>query len=244
MGYRIVFVCMGNICRSPTAHAVLRHRLQQTGLHRLVSVDSAGTHSYHTGAAPDARSQQHAQQRGYRMDDLQARSVSDADFEEADLLLAMDWDNLALFEQACPDKHRRKVRRFAEFFQRHDSPVVPDPYYGGHQGFEAVLDLVEDGCDGLLAHLAQPAVVQQCLPEWTLETDHQRIHRSWSFQTFAQAMQFILQVGALAEAHNHHPDIWNSYTQVRLSLTTHDTGGLSWRDLALADAIDHEALSG
>ena len=240
MRYRIVFVCMGNICRSPTAHAVFRHRLQATGLDRVVSVDSAGTHSYHIGAAPDARSQRHASTRGYRMDDLQARRVHETDFAEADLLLAMDWDNLALLEQACPPAHRHKVRRFAEFFQRHDSPVVPDPYEGGAAGFEEVLDLVEDGCEGLLAHLARPNVVQQCLPDWTLDADGTRIHRQWQFKTFAQAMHFIQRIGELAEAQNHHPDLWNSWTRVRVSLTTHDSGGLTWRDLALAAAIDHD----
>lgn len=241
--YRIVFVCMGNICRSPTAHAVLRHRLQQTGLHRLIAVDSAGTHSHHIGAPPDARSQQHASARGYRMDDLQARRVSAIDFEKADLLLAMDWDNLALLEQACPAAHRNKLRRFAEFFVQHDGPVVPDPYDGGPQGFESVLNLVEDGCEGLMVHFAQPAVVRRCLPEWSIDADHKRIQRSWTCASFAHAMQFIQRVGTLAEAHNHHPDIWNSHRQVRLTLTTHDTGGLSWRDLALADAIDQLAPS-
>lgn len=236
--YRIVFVCMGNICRSPTAHGVLRHRLAATGLDRVVAVDSAGTHSYHIGATPDARSREHARARGYDLDDLQARRIDALDFANADLLLAMDWDNLALLEAACPTEHRHKLRRLAEFFQRHDSPVVPDPYEGGPAGFERVLDLVEDGCDGLLQHLGQAHVIQQCLPAWTLDAAGNHIWREWQLADYAAAMHFIQRVGELAQAHNHHPDLWNSWTRVRVSLTTHDVGGLSWRDLALAAAID------
>ena len=98
-GPRVLMVCMGNICRSPTAHGVLRHKLMQAELDQRVAVDSAGTHAYHVGSPPDARSQAHAQRRGYRFDDLRARAVADADFEHFDLILAMDWDNLALLEQ-------------------------------------------------------------------------------------------------------------------------------------------------
>ena len=151
--YRIVFVCMGNICRSPTAHAVMRARLAQTGLDRVVSVDSAGTHAHHLQAPPDARSQQHALARGYAMDDLRARRIDEDDFAHADLVLAMDWDNLALLEQACPASQRHKLRRLTEFCRQHDSPVVPDPYQGGSDGFEHVLDLLEDACDGLIRHV-------------------------------------------------------------------------------------------
>ena len=236
--YRIVFVCMGNICRSPTAHGVMRQRLAETGLDRVVAVDSAGTHSYHIGAAPDARSRQHARARGYDLDDLRARRIDAVDFAQADLLLAMDWDNLALLEHACPAEHRHKLRRLAEFFQRHDSPVVPDPYEGGAAGFEHVLDLVEDGCEGLLQHLGQARVIQSCLPAWTLDAGSTHIWREWQLDDYDTAMRFIQNIGHLAQSHNHHPDLWNSWTRVRVSLTTHDVGGLSWRDLALAAAID------
>ncbi|WP_334153954.1 low molecular weight protein-tyrosine-phosphatase [Tepidimonas sp.] len=151
--YRVVFFCMGNICRSPTAHGVFRHRLQARGLHHRVAVSSAGTHAYHVGQAPDSRSQHHARLRGYDLADLRARQLAAIDFEHADLLLAMDWDNLALAEAMCPPPHRRKLRRLTEFCRHHVSPVVPDPYYGGADGFEHVLDLVEDACDGLLHHI-------------------------------------------------------------------------------------------
>ncbi|TSE32882.1 low molecular weight protein-tyrosine-phosphatase [Tepidimonas charontis] len=153
--YHIVVFCMGNICRSPTAHAVLRHRLQQRGWHAWVTVDSAGTHAYHVGHAPDPRAQHHARLRGYDLSDLRARQLTPEDFARADLLLGMDWDNLALAEAACPPAHRRKLRRLAEFCRRHDSPVIPDPYYEGASAFEYVLDLVEDACDGLLDHVGR-----------------------------------------------------------------------------------------
>ena len=151
--YRVVFFCMGNICRSPTAQGVFRQRLQARGLHQRVAASSAGTHAFHVGEAPDIRSQHHARLRGYDLSDLRARQLAAIDFEQADLLLAMDWDNLALAEAMCPPAHRRKLRRLTEFCRRHDSPVVPDPYYGGADGFDRVLDLVEDACDGLLDHI-------------------------------------------------------------------------------------------
>jgi protein-tyrosine phosphatase len=153
MVYSVLFVCMGNICRSPTAEGVFAHRVCQHGLAGRVRVDSAGTHNYHPGSPPDARSQTHAKHRGYDLSTLRARQITDDDFVSFDLVLAMDWDNLALLQAACPPQHQHKLRRLTEFCQRHDSPVVPDPYYGGQQGFEQVLDLVEDACDGLLAHI-------------------------------------------------------------------------------------------
>lgn len=153
--YHVLFVCMGNICRSPTADGVFRHKLQRQGLSHLVSVDSAGTHNYHPDSPPDERSQLHAARRGYDLSSLRARQVRAADFATFDLILVMDWDNLALLQETCPPPHRHKLRRLTEFCQMHSSPVVPDPYYGGERGFEQVLDLVEDACDGLLAHVRQ-----------------------------------------------------------------------------------------
>ncbi len=158
--FSVLFLCMGNICRSPTAHGVFRHLVVQHGLEQHVHVDSAGTHNYHPGEAPDERSQRHAKRRGYDLSDLTARQLSREDFVQHDLLLAMDWDNLALAEQRCPDQHRHKLRRLAEFCRRHEATVVPDPYYGGHDGFEHVLDLIEDACDGLLVHVRQRLKLQ------------------------------------------------------------------------------------
>jgi len=153
--YSVLFVCMGNICRSPTAHGVFQHKVNQHGLANQVQVDSAGTHNYHPGSPPDERSQVHALKRGYDLSDLSARQISDSDFENCDLILAMDWDNLALIQAECPPEHQGKVRRVTEFCMKHESPVVPDPYYGGKDGFEHVLDLVEDACEGLIRHVQQ-----------------------------------------------------------------------------------------
>ena len=152
--YRLTFVCMGNICRSPTADGVMRSKVAARNWQHWIEVDSAGTHAYHVGEAPDRRSQQHAQRRGYDLSMLRARQLTAEDFENADLVLVMDWDNLALAEALCPDRHRHKLKRLTEFCLQHDSPVVPDPYDGGAQGFEQVLDLVEDACEGLLTHIA------------------------------------------------------------------------------------------
>ena len=130
----------------------MRQRLQQAGLAGRIAVDSAGTHNYHPGKPPDARTQKHAALRGYDLSALRARQVVAEDFERFDLILTMDWDNQSLTESLCPPAHLKKVRRLAEFFRQHSDTVVPDPYYGGPQDFERVLDLVEDGVDGLLAH--------------------------------------------------------------------------------------------
>ncbi|MDB5849633.1 MAG: phosphotyrosine protein phosphatase [Rhodoferax sp.] len=151
--FSILFVCMGNICRSPTAHGVLQHKVDALGLQDRIRVDSAGTHNYHPDSPPDARSQQHASRRGYDLSALRARQIVDADFEAHDLILVMDWDNLSLAQDQSSPRHHPKIRRLTEFCERHDSPVVPDPYYGGARGFEEVLDLVEDACDGLLKHV-------------------------------------------------------------------------------------------
>lgn len=151
--FHVIFVCTGNICRSPTAHGVLRQRVRDAGLDARVRVDSAGTHGYHVGDPPDARSQAHARARGYELADLRARQLGTADFAQADLLLVMDDDNLRVVQARCPPEHRAGLRRFTEFCRVPRSRDVPDPYYGGADGFERVLDLVEDGCDGLLAHV-------------------------------------------------------------------------------------------
>jgi protein-tyrosine phosphatase len=144
---------MGNICRSPTAHGVFRHKVQDMGLQSMVTVDSAGTHNYHPGSAPDSRSQAHALKRGYHLSDLRARQIKRSDFDQFDLILVMDWDNLSLVHEKCPLQSLKKVKRFTEFCLKFDSPVVPDPYYEGAPAFELVLDLVEDASAGLIRHL-------------------------------------------------------------------------------------------
>ena len=151
--YSILFVCMGNICRSPTAHGVFRHKVKEQGLGHVIHVDSAGTHNYHPGSAPDDRSQVHAAKRGYQLSDLRARQITAEDFDLHDLILVMDWDNLALVQDICPSSAQKKVRRLTEFCLTSDSPVIPDPYYGGADGFNQVLDLVEDAAEGLLQYV-------------------------------------------------------------------------------------------
>jgi protein-tyrosine phosphatase len=148
--FKILFVCMGNICRSPTAEGVFRHKLKEHQLLDHVLVDSAGTHNYHPDAPPDPRSQRHARQRGYDLSGIRARGVQDRDFYHFDLLLTMDWDNRALLEERCPAPLRHKVRGFAEFLPTTQTTVIPDPYYGDNNGFEHVLDLIEEASDGLM----------------------------------------------------------------------------------------------
>lgn len=151
--YRVLFICMGNICRSPTAEGVFRHQVIKAGLANQVLIDSAGTHNYHPGEAPDMRSQRHAAKRGYDLSPIRARQLTDEDFVHFDLLLVMDWDNLALTEARCPPQHQVKLRRLTEFCTQLEATVVPDPYYDGEAGFEYVLDLIEDASEGLLNHV-------------------------------------------------------------------------------------------
>jgi protein-tyrosine phosphatase len=148
---KILFVCMGNICRSPTAEGVFKAKLQNNKLHDIVHVDSAGTHNYHPNSPPDSRSQMHALKRGYDLSNLRARAVNDDDFEKFDLLITMDWDNRSLLEQRGPPHSQHKIRGFAEFLTTSNATVIPDPYYGDEKNFEHVLDLVEEASEGLMA---------------------------------------------------------------------------------------------
>ncbi len=146
---------MGNICRSPTAHGVLEKKLSALSLSKEVYVDSAGTHNFHPNSPPDPRTQRHALKRGYDLSNLRARAVTETDFKEFDLLLTMDWDNRALLEERCPAQFLHKIRGLTEFLQSSQATSVPDPYYGGDQDFELVLDLIEEACDGLLHSFIQ-----------------------------------------------------------------------------------------
>ena len=149
----ILFVCMGNICRSPTAESVLRHYVEKAQLDGRIRIDSAGTHDYHIGDAPDARTVRAASQRGYDMSQLRGRQVEADDFARFDYVLAMDEENLANLQRLRPRGTRCHLGLFLEFAVHHVEREVPDPYYGGAQGFERVLDMVEDGVDGLLRHI-------------------------------------------------------------------------------------------
>lgn len=152
---RVLFICMGNICRSPTAEAVFRHYVENAGLSGRILIDSAGTHDYHIGDAPDARAQRAAQQRGYDMSGLRGRQVEEGDFHRSDYVLAMDKANLAILQRLAPPASDAQVRLFLEYARHHAEREVPDPYYGGADGFERVLDMVEDAAEGLLQHIRQ-----------------------------------------------------------------------------------------
>ena len=146
----VLFVCMGNICRSPMAEGVLRRRLEQDTALPSIGVDSAGTHSYHVGAPPDQRAQAAAARRGIDISAQRARRVVDADFERFDYILAMDRDNLDVLLEAAAEEFHHKIRLFLDFSRANPRGDVPDPYYGGTTGFERVLDLVEEAADGLI----------------------------------------------------------------------------------------------
>jgi protein-tyrosine phosphatase len=150
----VLFVCLGNICRSPTAHAVFRHLVNEKQLD--IEIDSAGTIGYHQGAKPDARSMEHGIRRGYNFDGLFSRKVLKEDFEKFDYILAMDKSNLADLHSMAPQGYLEKVQLFLDFANRYPQfSEVPDPYYGGEKGFELVLDLIEDASSGLLKHLEE-----------------------------------------------------------------------------------------
>jgi len=150
----VLFVCTGNICRSPTAHGVFLHMVNAAGLSQQVRVDSAGTHDYHVGAPPDARAQVHARRRGYDLSALRARQVVRADFEAFDRILAMDRGHLRILRLHAPPGYGG-LGLFMDYAQPSLGQDVPDPYYGGADGFERVLDMIEQAAAGLLHRLQQ-----------------------------------------------------------------------------------------
>jgi protein-tyrosine phosphatase len=150
---RILFVCLGNICRSPTAEAVLRELAAREAPELMLEVDSAGTAAYHVGQPPDPRTRAAAARRGYDLSALRARTIESADFERFDLILAMDRENLQNLRRRAPSDTHERLRLFLEFLPAAAPEDVPDPYYGGPNGFEEVLDLVEAATRGLLADL-------------------------------------------------------------------------------------------
>lgn len=149
---KILMVCTGNICRSPTAEVVFREFLKKNSLDKKVQVDSAGTHDYHVGETPDPRAVAHARRRGYDISGLRARQVAAADFESFDLLLAMDRGHLRVMERLCAPQHRHKLTLFLDFGGLKEKEV-PDPYYGGPEEFERLLDMAEAGSRGLVDHV-------------------------------------------------------------------------------------------
>lgn len=153
----VLFVCMGNICRSPTAEGVFRHFVEESGLSDQIEIDSAGTHAYHTGEPADRRATTAAERRGYSLTQIRARRVLDQDFERFDYVIAMDRDNADRLVEQADAEHHDKIRLFLEFGTAQEDEV-PDPYYGGAAGFERVLDLVEDASRGLLETLRKKQV--------------------------------------------------------------------------------------
>ncbi len=153
MNYRVLLVCMGNICRSPTAEAVLRNFIKNNNLGSNVEVDSAGTHGYHVGETPDSRTQRAASLRGYDLSQLRARKVAGQDLEYFDLILAMDKSNLDNLQRMATPEQLKKIQLFMAYAKNFDDDEVPDPYYGLGHGFDLVLDMVEDAAQGVVDEL-------------------------------------------------------------------------------------------
>ncbi len=147
---RVLFVCMGNICRSPTAEGVFRKLLREKGLEDKVDVASAGTHGYHIGEAPDQRTQRAAARRGYDLSSIRARKIARQDLDYFDLILAMDRSSLEALHLVCPPERTDRLGLFMDYSKNFEDDEVPDPYYGLGQGFDLVLDMVEDATNGLL----------------------------------------------------------------------------------------------
>lgn len=147
---RVLFVCMGNICRSPTAEGIFRHLIKTEGLTHLIETDSAGTHDYHVGRPPDPRAMEAAARRGINIGDLRARAVEELDFSTFDWILAMDSSNLAWLQAKASAESRERIHAFLDFAPALMECDVPDPYFGSRDGFDYVLDLVDEAARGLL----------------------------------------------------------------------------------------------
>lgn len=152
---------MGNTCRSPSAEGVFRRLINEAGLANVVGTDSAGTHGFHVGEPSDARAISAARKRGYDISERVARQVSAEDFREFDLILVMDWENLSALQQQCPKPHQHKLMLLMRFANEFEEATVPDPYYGGPEGFSKVLDYIEDACQGVLELVRKRATQYQ-----------------------------------------------------------------------------------
>ncbi len=153
MAVRVLFVCMGNICRSPMAEGMFRKAVREAGLGSQIEIDSAGTHAYHVGSPPDPRAQQAIRQRGEDISDLRGRHVAKEDFERFDYILVMDGDNYDRLIERAPAHHHGKIRRLLSFSRKYPNLDVVDPYYGGARGFEENLDMIEDAVQGLIREI-------------------------------------------------------------------------------------------
>ncbi len=152
---KVLFVCLGNICRSPTAEGVFRKLVNESRLSRQIAIDSAGTHAYHIGESPDERAQDAAARRGIDLSGLRGRQATPADLEEFDYVLAMDRENLRNLQSIALPHQQEKIHLFLDFAQDNAHQEVPDPYFGGRHGFDKVLDMIEEAAGGLLADIRQ-----------------------------------------------------------------------------------------
>ena len=153
----VLFVCTGNICRSPTAEAIFRKLVADAGMSETILADSAGTHGYHIGEPPDVRAQASAADRGYDLSSLRARRVERADFQRFDLIVAMDRDHFTILSRMAEPFAAHKLKLMMSYADGFEEEDVPDPYYGGPQDFERVLDMLEDAARGLLDSIGKPA---------------------------------------------------------------------------------------
>ncbi|MGW8247349.1 MAG: low molecular weight protein-tyrosine-phosphatase [Acidiferrobacterales bacterium] len=152
---KVLFVCLGNICRSPTAEGVFRKYVVEAGLSESIHIDSAGTHAYHIDEPPDRRAQETAARRGIDISGLRGRRATETDLDEFDYVLAMDRENLHNLLAISQDHQRERIKLFLEFAKELDEQEVPDPYYGGPSGFDRVMDMIEEASEGLLADIRQ-----------------------------------------------------------------------------------------
>lgn len=154
MRKRVLFVCLGNICRSPAAEAVFRHAVEQRGLAGQIEIDSCGTGGWHAGEKADSRMRKAAQKRGFEVDSIARQLIRD-DFSDFNYIIAMGKDNLLYCRNMCPRNVTPHIAIITDYISSNEHKEVPDPYYGGHKGFELVLDLLEEGCSNLLDSICQ-----------------------------------------------------------------------------------------
>jgi len=157
---KVLFVCTGNICRSPTADGVFRKMVRDAGLHEHISVDSCGLSAYHVGELPDPRSREMAQSRGIDLSDIRSRKIKPTDYYEFDYVLAMDDGHMRDMRRQAPNTHQHRIELFLDYHPSMAGQSVPDPYYGGANGFVDVFDMIEEASSNLLSHIREKHGIQ------------------------------------------------------------------------------------